>query len=460
MKKIVFAAIALCLFPICSWAMGQRPPAEEVRPAAADDVRALTLEDCYEIALRRSEQVAMLREAVSKTSADKLKATAEAIGDGDFVITNFQQDEQLQGGGGGSSVGSTLTSTERRERRFVINQPLFQGFKTLGALAGAGSLTRQRQQEHERGKEILFLDVANAFYHLLEQKRDMVIIQEIHQLYTERLHELSEREKIGRSRIGEIATATAQMKVLESEFAASEGAYAQAENQMEFYLGLSADEVKYVDTPIAEKPPADLKGEKYEEILESRPDVQGAYQAMKTAKQAILVAQSGLWPQIDLDATNYEKRQGFQGDINWDVLFTIRVPLWRGGLNLGNIKEAVSNYEIAKLNYMLVKKQAALEIKTAYQSWLTASRKHIALEEAVKAAKKNYGYEKEDYTKSLVNNLDVLSALQVYLDTSRDANIAFYEMKNAYWQFQIATGKGIEAYRGSSDDEGYEGDLE
>ncbi len=430
--------VASSAVPLSAWAMAKRPPIPPSETSTEQPKRVLTLEEAYELALRRSEVIAIKREEISKTWAAWLKSSGEAIGDADFVITDSMQDSRQGGGGEGSSVGSTFSAAERRERKIVFSQPLFQGFKTMGAVAGAGSLKKQRLEEHERAKEILFLEIVDAFYGLMQQKKDLETIEGIHKLFEERVEELKQREEVGRSRLSELSTAGAKMRILEAQLAQARGAYAIGGSLMEFYTGLPGEEVSYQEEDLQGMPlvpPAN-----FELLAEERADVEAANQAEKTAKQAIIVAQSGLWPRITLDANHYEHREGFQSDIDWDLLFKINVPLFRGGETLGEIKETYSEWKQAQLNYSLVKRQAELEIKSSYQNWLAAQEQNKAFIQAVKAAQENYRLQKEDYVRSLVNNLDVLSALEELFNTSKEGNRAHYEMKQNYWRYQTAVG--------------------
>ncbi len=128
------------------WAMGRRPQksekAAEVPPSAP---LSLTLEECYELAVRRSETLAIRKEEVSRTLANFLTASGEAIGDADVVMTQSRQDPQKASSSGDGSTSSSL-AFERRQRRFVLTQPLFQGFRTLGAISAAGNLKTQRKK--------------------------------------------------------------------------------------------------------------------------------------------------------------------------------------------------------------------------------------------------------------------------------------------------------------------------
>lgn len=433
---IWFLVLFLLSSPV--FAMGKKPEAPVPVPTnvASLPKRYLTLEDAYELALRRSETIAISHEEIAKAKADWLRATGDFIGDADFIMTNRQQDALL--GSGEAGVGGTLNSVERRERRIVVTQPLFQGFRSWGALTGAGNLSRQRRNEYLRSKELLFLDVSAAFYRLILQKKDVETIEGISSLLQERLQELSEREEIGRSRPSEGANARSRVKIIEARLAVSRGALAIAESLMEFYTGVPSNEAVYEDQEVPKK---DIEWDQtYALLADERADVRAASEAMKVAKKAIIVAQSELWPEINLDATHYEMREGFQSGIDWDVLFTVSVPLYKGGETLAEIKEAYSNWKQAKWHHARTKREAERDIRDAHQNWLASLAESEAYRQAVKASEQNYRLQKEDYERSLVNNLEVLAALEELFNTSRDANITFYQMKENYWRLQTAVG--------------------
>lgn len=410
-----------------------------LEPAFADPEQ-LSLKDCYLLALKRSETIAISKEAVAETTAEFLKATGEVFGDVDLLITDFIQDAPSirSSSSSGSGSDSTSTARERRERKLVISQPLFQGFKSIAALTAAGSLKKQRKEERLRAEQLLFLDVAGAFYDVLKQADEVAIIEGIHTSYEERIKELKEREKIGRSRPSELATAISRMKILEADRARARGAFAIAKYVLEFLIGMQVGpkQLKDVELPSVVSP----------QLIEplgyfaDRPDVKAYKHLTKIARSGIISAQSELWPEIVMDSNAYVHREGFQKDIDWDVLFKINIPLSRGGENLGNLKEAYSDWKTSKLNYSLAKRQADFEIKEAYQNWYASYEEFEALRDAVNASEENFKLQKEDYAHNLVSNLDVLEALQELFDVRRQANETHYQMKENYWQLQISKG--------------------
>ena len=108
---------------------------------------------------------------------------------------------------------------------------------------------------------------------------------------------------------------------------------------------------------------------------------------------------------------------------------------------MGNVKEAVAEWKEAKLVYTRTEREVGLQVQQAYENWASAIKQARAYEKAVKTSEENFRLQKEDYTRNLVNNLDVLEALQTLLETKREYNQVYYEMKENYWGLQVAAGK-------------------
>jgi len=424
------------------FAMARRPSESEDFPKLVEGWR-YTVGDCYRLALRRMETVGIRQEDIETAKAQMFQAASEALGDIDFNMNAFHQDAPKPGtqasDTGGGSLAGTFAARHRRDREFTFNQPLFQGFKSVGAILGAGSLKGQRVEEKLRTQQLIFLDVSKAFYAVLKQKEEVEINKGIIVLFKERIAELEEREKIGRSRTSEVVNAQANMKTIEADLEQSYGKLANAEFTLEFLTGIPvkadqlADDSEGIDTV------SELSD--YLTLSEQLPSIKASEKAVKTALQGIIVAQSGLWPNLSLVHNQYVKREGFQSGFDWDLTLSADVPLFRGGENIGNIKEAYSFWKKAKLTYSLVKRQVNLQVKQAFQDWQTSKNRLRALAEAVEASEENYRLQNEDYSRSLVSNLDVLQALEVLHNNKRTANKVRYTLKENFRRLQVAAGE-------------------
>lgn len=400
-----------------------------------------TIASCFKLALKESDVVAMKKEEIQKAIAQFLEAASYAVGDVDFVMTDFRQGKSNGVNNDGSVVVGAVTAPESRERTFLYQQPIFQGFKAIGALMGAGSLKKQRTQEWVRAEQLLLLDVVVAFYNILQAKHDAEITEEILKSYKDRIEELRERENIGRSRLSEVKTAEAGMKLVEAELEGYRGLQAVQEHVLEFLTGIIIKADQLVDSTIEKEMPRTV--DDYLKLIGNRPDVKATEQAVKTAFQGVVVAQSDFWPQLSLEGNKYVHREGSTNGIDWDVLFKVDVPIFQGFGNAGKLKSAWSDWKQAKSAYRLTKRDASLEIKKAFEIWMTSHNRFRSLQEAVKASEENYRLEKLEYTRSLVNNLDVLQALRSLLESQRQANEAFYQSKVETWRLKVAVGETI-----------------
>lgn len=396
----------------------------------------LTLEDCYKLALNQSETVAIQKEAIARATAAMFTAASEALGDVDFTMTKEFQEKQKKFPVNSSNVAN---DTDISQRKFVISQPLFQGFKAMGAITGAGSFKKEQQEAYLRAKELLYQDVAYAFYGMLRYQKELAIIQDIHELLKQRIKELEEREKIGRSRTSEVATAETSLKSLEADLAGVKGSLATVRYILEYLTGMELSNRRLQEAGTED--PSTKALSDYLSLAELRSDVRAAEQAVKTAKSGILVAQSGFWPTISLDHTQYMRREGATPNVNWDLLLTFNVPLFSGTATVGQLKDSVSILKQEKLLLSQIRRQAKTEVKQSYESWQFSHEQYQALKEAVASAEKSYGLQSEDYRKSLANNLDVLAALQTLNNTRQSENQAFYQMKKDEARLKVAIGE-------------------
>lgn len=428
---ILCLALALSASPLAQAKEKTVPPTVLKTPT-------LSLEECYRLALVQSETVAIQKEAIARATAQIFNAASQGLGSVDFVIDRTFQDNQqsnLAGSGGLANLGDPNI----QESKFKISQPLFQGFKAIGALTGAGSYKREQTEAWIRAKELLYTDVSRAFYNVLRYEKEIEINQGIHELLQKRIRELEERESIGRSRMSEVITARTNLKILEADLAAGQGALATVRYMLEFLTGTELG-----GRPLEEETVEEVSSQTLTEHLKMaavRADVKAAEQAVKTAWRGILIAQSGFWPTITLDHNQYTRREGALANLDFDTLFRFDVPLFSGGETIGQVKDSIGILKQKKLYFSLARRQAELEIKQTYQVWLSAKETNVLLKEAVRNAENNYAIQSEEYTRSLVSNLDVLAALESLHNTRQRQNLTYYVMKQDEAAFRVAIGE-------------------
>ncbi len=406
-------------------------PAASTAEPPAPPPSTLTLAECYALALKRSETIAMQRELISEADARFLQAFSGALPRASFIASEKRQD------GSGSSA---FTLSEVPERKFNATYTLFAGFKEFAAMKGARAEHRQRTQEKARAEQLLLTDVANAFYLLREQREDLGALEGTRIALLQRLEDLSERERLGRSRESEVASAVAKLRRIEAETERVRGLETTARQLLEFLTDVSRIEaVADADAPMSPMEPL----EAYLGKAPSRPDVRAAEEALTIAKQQVTINRAGFWPTLDVEGNYYTKRVGAAADVDWDVLALVEVPLFQGGQVVGEVREASAKARSAAWELSRVRRAAELDIRDTYAEAASALDRAEALAHALDAAEDNYRLQAEDYRRNLVNNLDVLDALQDLQDARRDALHATYESKRLYWQLRTAVGETL-----------------
>lgn len=397
----------------------------------------LTLKEAYRLALKQSESVAVKKEELNIAQGHFYQSLNVVMPKVNFLMTRFQQDTPEDGIVSGDSVGGSLSKPVTNTRRFTFSQPLFSGFKEIAALQGAGAEKSQKRNEIRRAKELLFVDVMEAFYNFLQARREVEILGSTRQALRDRVEELGERVKLGRSRENETHTSTAELKLTEAQLLEATRFEIVSRQLLEFYIGRKIDGA-LVDEPVPAQPPAPK--EDYLLKADQRSDVRAAADSYFLKQKGVTVAQAGLFPEVTLDGNYYTRREGFQSGVTWDALLTVDVPIFNGTETLGNIKVAVAEKDREKYLYLQTKRMAWLDIQNAYEEYISSQAESDAYREASEALQKDHDLQVQDYRTNLVNNLDVLDSLRRYQDTRRTYNAADYNARRNYWKLQAAVG--------------------
>ena len=390
---------------------------------------ALTLPDCYQMALIQSEIIAINTDLIKEADAHFMIALSTIIPHVSFISNDFQQALPKDQG--------ERTFNKSSTRSLTMTETLFSGFKAIAGMRGAKYEKSQRTDEKIRVEQLLLVDVANAFYLLLEEKDDLRVLKRIRSVLNDRIKELIARERLGRSRPSEIVYVKTQLYSVEASIELVSNREILARQLLEFLVGQPvgeiADTYEFPDT---------LKQEEYY-VAQSlaRPDVQATKFAWQLSKENIVVVESGFLPQVDLTGNYYTQNTTAYQGVDWDVTLTVNVPIFEGTETLGAANDAHLQADENMQTYHRARRQAPYDIKDAYTTLTAAMAVRDALEKAYKTAKVNAHMQIRDYDRRLVSNLDVLTAIQALESTERDYIHALYEAKRSYWQLRVAVGQ-------------------
>ncbi|MBI4313983.1 MAG: TolC family protein [Candidatus Omnitrophica bacterium] len=406
------------------------PSAGRAQASAPDAAGpALSLMECYALALKRSETVALQQEFIEETAARFTTVLGSVL-----PHVSFHSSDKRQDGAGQSA----FTLRHVPERKFTLTQPLFTGFRELAALKGAKVLGRQREYEKERAEHLLLLDVANAYYLLLEQQEDLLALEGIHAAIVERLKELQDREQLGRSRSSEVVSTDARRLRIAADMETVRSRVVVTRQLLEFLTGQAGLRIQ----PDPETSFAPLEPlESYLVRTSQRPDVRAVEESVEVSRMEKAVVRSDFFPNVDLEGNYYTERVGVSKDVSWDVTLKVEVPIFEGTETVGAMRQASSRIRQSELRLSEARRKATLEIRDAYAQYEAGMARSNALGRALNAADENYRFQMEDYRRNLVNNLDVLQSLEELEGIRRDQVNALHETKRLCWQLKIAAGE-------------------
>lgn len=397
----------------------------------------LTLQSCYQLALKQNETVATSEQDLKAAEAKYAQAIGKILPKISYKATEFLQD--APDGAESSGVGGTFNRSKRGEMKFNAKQPLFSGFREFHGLSAAGAGKRRNRAEMEEAKRQLFLDVAKAFYAVMALQNDFDILKEIETTLNNRLKELHARVGLGKSRVSELKNIEAELATQSAALIEAESALAKARDVLTFFIGAPAehlaDEIVLPETPVTQ--------ENFAAQIADRPDVIAVQNARDLSKALASAEKADRYPTLNAEANYYTYRIGFQRDIKWDALLTLDVPLFQGGEAHGKIQEAKINFKKSELALSQKMKTAKLEIQNAAHDFDSAQKQFSALQTASAKSKESFKAEEEDYRLGLVNNLGVLQSLRSLEEAERNSNRALFQAKINYLALKVAAGEKI-----------------
>ncbi len=395
----------------------------------------LSLASCFAMALKRSESLASRDEDIRIAEAHYLQALGTALPHVNATASELLQDTVPTTQS--NSVGQTFTRRSRPEVAITLTQPLFQGFREFRALKSAHAEKLQTLHQRERARQVLFADVARAYYTVLELEGETEILQSLHTTLLQRTADLKKRTTLGKSREGDLLSTGSELATNEADLDEKQGLVLTARDYLEFLTGETITQKLQDDFSV----PQNINStETLLPAADQRPDVQASREAVRLSEGKLSYEKGARYPSLGLEANYYPYRVGFQSDIDWDLNFALTVPIFNGGATKGKIHEAAATFNQSKLAEQESQRRAALEIRQAHHRLEALRHRETALARAATQAESSYRSTSREYGLGQTNNLDVLQSLRDWQIRKQSVLRSLFETKLAYLDLLLATG--------------------
>lgn len=270
-------------------------------------------------------------------------------------------------------------------------------------------------------------DVAQTYFRLRAADAELALLRETVRLREENVRINQRRYELGDLGELDLVRARTEMETTRSEAIALERQRAQLEHALALLLGRPASGFSAAVDPLPDAPalpaiPAGLPSA----LLERRPDISAAQQAMMAANARIGLARSAVFPALQLTAAgggeSAELADVFRwSSRSWVIGALLSLPVIDGGRNRANIARSEAVLEEATAAYRQSVLSAFAEVEDNLAGLRTLSQQAQAIDAALASARRSAELADKLHRAGRSGYLDVLDAQRNLANIERAA---------------------------------------
>jgi outer membrane protein TolC len=377
------------------------------------NVEAQTLSELYEMAETQSESLGSKAALVEQANVRYYQALGSIFPSASLEFSQTKQD-QIANGLAGTITNFKITGT----------QPIFKGFREYYGLFQAREILKSEKQSQMAEKLRLREQVAARLFKFLSFEAELKSFAEGQMALEKRVSELKSRVKTGRSKRSDVLSAEANLESLKAQRRIFEAQRDVEAQNLIFLTGLEGPLKAPAFTP--SKSPISV--ESLIGMATSHPRVLAESHKLEAAKDNRMMSFGEHLPTADLSGNYYLKRTGTFQDVEWDLRFDAKLPIFQGWVSINRVREAQAKERQALMEFQRAQRETALQIQTDVTNYNARLAELGSLEKAVELSKSAYKEQSSQYDLGLVSNLDVLSSLGTYYETKRSFDRSLNEL--------------------------------
>ncbi|WP_415857624.1 TolC family protein [Leptospira kirschneri] len=408
----------------------------------------LTIDELYAFAVERTERIALREEAIQQADAQKAAAFASFFPSLSLVYNKFYR---IPGPNShfnpfytepnpltGSSSTSSLPPTVGPGTRLLLSIPILNGINQYTTYKAAGALTNVRLNEARYESGRLYLEIAQAYYNVLQLKEIILLEEKKTDLVRKTIQERRRLFSLGKITRADLSGAEADFSRSEAYLEDFKYQLKQAEMALESLIGAGEGGLRLAIPKEVISIPQNLLPE---ERIAKRYDVIAAKENLKAAEFNLKKAWGGHLPSVTLN--NYYTIPEHNTTPNKDITMqlSINVPLLSAGTITAGVKQAESALRQAELQLSQTKRIATDEIRKAYESSLNSARLLSLYSKARNSAESNLSSQRRGFSFKTVSRLELLVSETSFLDSEIAYRKAYYQHSlNTIW-YSVAIGE-------------------
>ena len=167
-----------------------------------------------------------------------------------------------------------------------------------------------------------------------------------------------------------------------------------------------------------------------QEACNRRQDLKSIACFIEAAKQQIKALKRTNWPRLDFlgEYTLASPEVLDCRNNSWNAALWLNVPLFDGGINCLNVKNAKAELIKQQLIYDRLIKDLKLKVKTAYYEFTSEKTNCDLLQNELSLSQENYEILAQRYKRGQATNIDLMDALNTYIQVQANYAIAKYNL--------------------------------
>lgn len=405
--------------------------------------QTVTLYDVYALAVESDPRVRIAQHKVALSIAQDDGAFGQMLPQASFNASFSDNEVKYDA----PSIDDQKFDGERYS--IQVRQTLFN-WRTLSSRARTQQVIAQREAELLDVMSLLLVDVSERYFRVLLADGDVGLIQAENTLVAQQLRETEERYERKLVRITDYLDTQARMDSVRIDLIEAENVAAIAREALAELTDSPTGQLASFDAsftlPLLENNMAHWSGL----AMENNALLAGKHEAVLAAAEAVQEQKGGHYPTVDLVLSGQRSDVGYdnQPSPRRDTTYIgvdISIPLFAGGSTLAAVREAWSQYYIAREEEEATRRDV---LKRVREAWLNtqSNRKRIdAAQLSVKSANKSYEAMDKSFSYGTVTAADLLQALHGKTRAQRDHQDALYRFLTSWLVLKRESGELTES---------------
>ncbi len=297
----------------------------------------------------------------------------------------------------------------------TLQQPLFDGFKTAYGVKAAKAQVKAGRQNLLATEQQVLLDAVLAYMNVVRDA-EIVRLRKVNvKVLRQQLRATRDRFNVGDVTRTDVSQARAALAGAQAQLAQAQAELANSRAAYEEVVGHKPRNLRF-PRRLPKTLPRSLRSA-LDIAARRNPQVVAAAFGEQAARHAVEVAFGDLLPKLNLQAGLSYSRNKTEGspasktrDAN--IALALDVPLYSGGYNHANVREARHKAEAASLQVAVARRAVQKSVVQAWYNLQAAKRLISAATAQVQAARLAYQGVLEEYKAGSRTTLDVLNARQ------------------------------------------------